>query len=105
MFEMGAKLENEDYSIKKKKPTQKSSNEIKPPQKHSLHFAKEKRRGKVVTIVKPFYLEKDQMKETLKKLKKVLGCGGTLKDNSLEFQGEIQDKLKSKLIELGFGVR
>lgn len=105
MFEMGAKFENEDYTVKKKSPKSKISNEIKTPQKHSLHFAKEKRRGKVVTITKPFYLEKTTMQETLKTLKKRLGCGGTIKDDSLEFQGDIKDKLKDQLIKLEFGMK
>jgi len=34
------------------------SSEILEPKKHTLHFAKEKRRGKVVTLVGPFHLSK-----------------------------------------------
>jgi translation initiation factor 1 len=105
MFEMGAKLDSDDFTLLKKKPNKKVSKEIKIAQKHNIHFAKEKRRGKVVTIAKPFYLETTHLKETLKTLKKKLGCGGTIKGDSLEFQGEIKDKLKSELIELGFGMK
>ncbi len=105
MFEMGAKLESDDYTQPKKKSKPKTIKEIKTPQKHQLHFAKEKRRGKVVTIVKPFYLESSEMKDTLKILKKKLGCGGTIKGDSLEFQGEVRDKLKDELIGLNFGMK
>ncbi len=105
MFEMGAKFEDEDYSVKKKKPKEKLSYEIKTASQHRLHFAKERRRGKIVTIVKPFYLEKTVMQDRLKTLKKKLGCGGTIKDNSLEFQGEIKERLKIELINLGFGIK
>ena len=102
---MGAKLESDDYTQPKKKSKPKLEKDIKTPQKHQLHFAKEKRRGKVVTIAKPFYLETKDMKETLKTLKKKLGCGGTIKDDSLEFQGEVRDKLKDELIALNFGMK
>ena len=33
--------------------------EIQEPQKHFLHFAKEKRRGKTVTLVGEFFLSKE----------------------------------------------
>jgi len=105
VFEMGAKFADDGWSADNKKPKQKTSHEIKPPQKHQLHFTKEKRRGKTVTIVTPFYLEKKRLQGTLKTLKKRLGCGGTVKDNSLEFQGEIRAKLEIELIKLEFGIK
>ena len=94
LFEMGANFGDEWSSDNKDKPGQKVSTEIKSPEKHQLHFAKEKRRGKVVTIVKPFCLEKKELQVLLKTVKKKLGTGGTLKENTLEFQGELQEQLK-----------
>jgi len=76
--------------------------EIKEPLKHFLHFQKEKRRGKVVTLVGPFFLEKDSANVLLKKLKKKLGCGGSFKEGFMEFQGEPKEKLRSLLVEEGF---
>lgn len=67
------------------------------PSKHQLVFHKEKRRGKPVTLVGPFSVDKDEMKELLKTLKKKLGCGGTLNEDFLEFQGDIQTKLRELL--------
>jgi len=61
LFEIGADFSDDWTSDNKNKATKQQNtgcNEILPPQKHQLHFAKEKRRGKVVTIVKPFCLEK-----------------------------------------------
>lgn len=95
MFEMGAKFD-EGWSLEKEQK-QERSKEIKTPEKHLLHFAKEKRRGKTVTIVKPFFLEKKELQALLKKLKKRLGTGGTLKEDTLEFQGEVQEVLKTTL--------
>ncbi|HHD72753.1 MAG TPA: translation initiation factor [Epsilonproteobacteria bacterium] len=105
LFEMGANFED-GWSADNKKPRDKSPaafcTETLPPQKHQLHFAKEKRRGKTITIIKPFYLEKKALQALLKRLKKKLGTGGTLRENTLEFQGELADTLKAELTALGY---
>ena len=105
LFEMGAKFSDEWTSDNKDKPKNKISTQIKLPQKHKLYFSKEKRRGKVVTIVKPFFLSKNDLKSLLKTLKKKLGTGGTIKENSLEFQGEISEALRIQLQKLEFGLK
>lgn len=102
LFEMGANFGDEWSSDNKDKPSEKISTEIKPAEKHQLHFSKEKRRGKVVTIVKPFYLDKTALQALLKTLKKKLGTGGTVKDRSLEFQGDIPELLRTHLEALGY---
>lgn len=105
LFEMGADFSDEWKSDNKNKTSQKQDNscdEILSPQKHMLHFAKEKRRGKVVTIVKPFCLEKKVLQSLLKTIKKSLGTGGTLKENTLEFQGERQAQLRTILEKLEY---
>lgn len=91
-----------DNKNKTSKPPSKHSEETLLPEKHQLHFAKEKRRGKVVTIVKPFCLEANELKTLLKNVKKKLGTGGTVKENTLEFQGELQAKLKPVLENLQY---
>jgi len=105
LFEMGASFDNDWSSDNKEKPKKKKSTEIKTPEKHQLYFAKEKRRGKVVTIVKPFYLKENDLKALLKTIKKKLGTGGTVKEDSLEFQGEVTDKLRIELENLGYGLK
>ena len=105
IFEMGANF-SEDWSAdNKEKPQKKITTEIKEPQKHQLHFAKEKRRGKVVTIVQPFCLSTNDLKALLKTLKKKLGTGGTVKEDSLEFQGEVKEQLIIQLEKLGYGLK
>jgi len=81
------------------------SNEILEPKKHFLLFKKEKRRGKTVTLVGEFQLPKTDATATLKSLKKKLGCGGSYKDGWMEFQGELKDKLRTNLVDLGFRFR
>jgi len=105
LFEMGADFSDDWSSDNKEKAPKKEPrvcDEVLPPQKHQLHFAKEKRRGKVVTIVKPFCLDKVALQALLKTLKKKLGTGGTVKENTLEFQGELQTPLRTSLELLGY---
>jgi translation initiation factor 1 len=105
LFEMGADLGDGWASDNKQKPEKKEKTEIKPPEKHRLYLSKEKRRGKVVTIVKPFHLAKTELQALLKMLKKRLGTGGTLKEDALEFQGDIPDKLQHALEEMHYRFR
>ena len=103
LFEMGANFEEDSWSSDNKtKPNKRAKLEIKEPAKHQLHTAKEKRRGKVVTIIKPFYLEPSELKKVLKELKSKLGSGGTLKEDTLELQGEVSAKAKELLQSKGF---
>jgi len=105
LFEMRADF-GESWSADNKKKSAKAPSstckEILPPEKHQLHFAKEKRRGKIVTIVKPFCLEKGVLQSLLKTLKKKLGTGGTSKENWLEFQGDISNLLQKHLEAMGY---
>ena len=77
-----------------KKPTKTERLE---PSKHFLILKKEKRRGKIVTLVGPFGLEKRDTDALLKKLKKKLGCGGSFKEEFMEFQGDTPLKLRELL--------
>jgi translation initiation factor 1 len=97
---IGAQIENDWAQVQEKKQT--VSNKIIEPSKHSLFFKKEKRRGKVVTLVGEFQISKEDASKILKSIKKKLGCGGSYKNNFMEFQGEIKDRLKEILIQDGF---
>ena len=78
------------------------SGEKLTPQQHQLVFKREKRRGKVVTLVGPFALEKTDADALLARLKKKLGSGGSNKAPWMEFQGECNTKLKTLLEEETF---
>lgn len=80
----------------------KISDELLERGQHQLHFRREKRKGKVVTLVGPFYLNEDEAKKVLKTLKQKLSCGGAYKEQFMEFQGEQQEALKSVLTAEGF---
>ena len=98
---IGADIDDSWAQVQTPRKT-KVSNEILEPQKHLLVFQKEKRRGKVVTLVGEFQLQKDEADSILKALKKKLGCGGSYKDNWMEFQGDIPDKVRELLSEKEF---
>ena len=60
-----------------------------------------RRFGKLMTLIEGF--EKDvNIKEIAKKMKSVLACGGTVKDNRIELQGKHIDKVKEELVKYGF---
>ena len=98
IFEMGAKLEGDIFDTKKEdKKKKNSSNEIVPKNQHQLVFTFEKRKGKPVTLVGKFYIDEEEKKEILKLLKKKLACGGSIKEEWIELQGDVKNKVKSVL--------
>jgi len=64
----------------------------------------EKRRyGKIVTVISGLDSSVD-IAELAKELKRCCACGGTIKKNTIELQGEHREKAKQKLEEMGFDV-
>lgn len=55
--------------------------------------------GKMVTLVSG--IETD-LKEIAKRLKTELACGGTVKNNVIELQGDHAKKVKEQLVSIGF---
>ena len=98
---IGADIDDSWTEVQSPRKT-KISNEIIEPAKHFLVFKKEKRRGKTVTLVGAFQIQKDDATTLLKSLKKKLGCGGKINENWMEFQGELKEKLRSLLVENNF---
>lgn len=63
----------------------------------------EKRKfGKMSTLVEGIDSKDIDMKEITKKLKSKLACGGTLKNNIIELQGNHAEKVIAELVRLGF---
>jgi translation initiation factor 1 len=69
---------------------------------HRLVFQKEKRKGKVVTLVGPFSLSEEDAQKVLSLLKKSLACGGAYKEGWMEFQGDIAPKIREQLEKISF---
>ncbi len=60
-----------------------------------------RRFGKITTLVSGIG-EGVNIKEVAKELKQELACGGTVKNNAIELQGDHRKKIKPALIKLGF---
>lgn len=60
-----------------------------------------RRYGKKITLVEGFDKHVD-VKSIAKRLKEELACGGTVKNNIIELQGDHKTKTKAILIRLGF---
>ena len=60
-----------------------------------------KKFGKLNTIVEGLESDAD-IKSIAKSLKMELACGGTVKNNKIELQGDHLKKIKPILVELGF---
>jgi translation initiation factor 1 len=71
---------------------------VKTKQKIRVETTK-RRFGKIVTIISG--IENDT-KDIAKKLKEEFACGGTVKNKTIELQGDHWRKVKNTLIELGF---
>jgi len=102
MFEMGAKLDGDQFDTKKEDKRKKKSNELLPKEQHQLVFTYEKRKGKPVTLVGRFYLDDKSKKDILKLLKKRLACGGAVKEEWIELQGDVKPKVKEILTSQGW---
>lgn len=61
-----------------------------------------KRYGKVSTVISGIDPKAVDLKGLTKELKSELACGGTIKNNEIELQGDHIKKVKEKLISLGF---
>ncbi|MDX9742680.1 MAG: translation initiation factor [Arcobacteraceae bacterium] len=104
MFELGAKLEQEKYEVKKAVNKVVSSVLI-PKNQHQLVFTFEKRNGKPVTLVGKFQIDEKEKKEVLSLLKKKLACGGTVADEWIEIQGDKKEKIIEILEKDGWKFR
>ncbi|MBW3012166.1 stress response translation initiation inhibitor YciH [Candidatus Woesearchaeota archaeon] len=58
--------------------------------------------GKKYTIVEGIDDSEIGLSELAKKLKSKLACGGTVKDNQIELQGDHKRKVREILTQLGF---
>ena len=74
-------------------------------QQLEAHYSKKGRAGKVVTIIKGFEGEKEELKSLAKKLKQSINTGGTFKDGEIIIQGNYRDQIIDKLEKMGHKVK
>ena len=63
------------------------------------------RKGKGVTVITGIPADADRLKRVAKTLKQKCGSGGTVKDGTVEIQGDHRDALVKELQGMGYTVR
>jgi len=69
-----------------------------------VRFEKKGRRGKGVTVVSGFHHTREDLESLARKLKSTCGAGGTVKNETIEIQGDHREKVKALLADMGFNV-
>ncbi|MFQ5434604.1 MAG: translation initiation factor [Anaerolineae bacterium] len=76
---------------------------VPPPQQQPRIFRERKGRGgKTVTVVRDLQLTPDDLAAMGKRLKRLCGAGGAVKDGAVEIQGDHREKVAAELQNLGY---
>ena len=78
-----------------------------PPAQQTASIRREKqgRGGKTVTVIRDLRLTPDDLKALAKDLKATCGSGGTVKEGTIEIQGDQREKVANRLKALGYKVK
>jgi translation initiation factor 1 len=63
------------------------------------------RKGKLVTLIEGLQHNPDTMEEIARVLKQYCGAGGTVKQGTIEIQGDQRQKVAEKLREMNYAIR
>ncbi len=75
------------------------------PQKSPIKVVKEKRRGSYVTLILNIGQHQVDLKKICSGLKQRLACGGSVKKETIELQGDQVENAKIYLLEIGIKVQ
>jgi translation initiation factor 1 len=86
------------------KPTAATARPEIPAAQQNLRVqvSRKGRKGKTVTIITGWQAEPDSLQTRCKQLKGLCGAGGTVKDDTIEIQGDHPQKVLAWLLEEGF---
>jgi len=65
-------------------------------------FTVKRKFGKLTTVIEGINTKDIDIKDMAKQLKNKFACGGTVKDNVIELQGDHKQRVKEELIKMGF---
>ena len=75
------------------------------PKKLKIHRERKGKKGKTVTIISGFRSQNiSQIGKLLKELKVYCGTGGSLNEQGIQLQGDIQNKVKIFLLKKGYDI-
>lgn len=79
----------------------------RPPSQQNLRVqaSRKGRKGKTVTVISGFQHKPEALNSLAKKLKAQCGTGGTIKDDTIEIQGDHAQKLVDLLAAEGYQVK
>ncbi len=63
------------------------------------------RGGKTVTVITGIVASDEDLNAIAQQLKKQCGSGGTVKDGTIEIQGDHREKVQARLTEMGYKVK
>ena len=89
---------------RREKPAEKTLQaNLRPAQQRvTVRLDRKRRGGKSVTVIEGLQMPQKKREALLKQLKTRLGTGGTVKDTSLEIQGDHRDALMAALEKMGY---
>lgn len=78
-----------------------------PPAEQTAHIRREKkgRGGKTVTVIMNLQLTAEDSKALATALKKACGTGGVVKEDVIEIQGDVREKVAAELQKQGYKVK
>jgi translation initiation factor 1 len=89
------------------KPAAKASAATSAPDDGIVRIFREKggRGGKTVTVIRGLPERGPALEARAQELKRLVGAGGTLKDNVVEIQGDHRERILERLQSLGYKVK
>ncbi len=88
-------------------PDEKSSGESTKKSDGIVRIMRDRKQrgGKTVTVITGVSASEEALTVLAQQLKKLCGSGGTVKDGTIEIQGDHCDKIQAKLTEMGYKVK
>jgi translation initiation factor 1 len=93
-----------EFGAAMERPSEATARPDLPPSQQSLRVqaSRKGRKGKTVTVISGFQAKPETLAELAKKLKAQCGTGGTVKDSTIEIQGDHAQQLVQLLQGLGY---
>ncbi|GAC1404562.1 MAG: translation initiation factor Sui1 [Ktedonobacteraceae bacterium] len=87
--------------------TRQSSGEPKKKSDGVVRIMRDRKQrgGKTVTVITGVPASEEGLVALAQQLKKLCGSGGTVKEGTIEIQGDHCDKVQAKLTEMGYTVK